>query len=52
MRTQCSDSAAANKGNDARKALTRSEIVTGVGGAAIVGGIVWLVIDRRHADVI
>jgi hypothetical protein len=43
---QPGDTTGIQDGNDARAALTRSGVITGIGGALIAGGVVWLVLDR------
>jgi hypothetical protein len=38
----------ANKGNDARKAVTASGVVTVAGGALLVGGVIWWYLDGNR----
>jgi hypothetical protein len=38
----------ANKGNDARKAVTASGVVTVAGGALLVGGVIWWYLDGKR----
>jgi tetratricopeptide (TPR) repeat protein len=40
----------ANKGNEARKALTASGFVTGVGVVLVAGGVIWWYLDGKRVD--
>jgi tetratricopeptide (TPR) repeat protein len=44
------DTQSISDGNVARKDLTRSVVITTVGGAAIVGGAIWWFLDKKATD--
>jgi tetratricopeptide (TPR) repeat protein len=49
-RGMCMNDQAVTDGNDARKALTTSGVVMGVGGLAVLGGFVWWWFDGQRVE--
>jgi tetratricopeptide (TPR) repeat protein len=49
-RVNCMDTSAVDDGNKARTDLTTSGVVAGVGVAAVVGGVIWWVVDKKRVD--
>ena len=47
-RDQCENQAAVDQGNEARKNLTTSGVIFGIGVAAVAGGAVWWFIDGKR----
>ncbi len=47
---KCVDMQSISDGNVARKDLTRSVVITTLGGAAIVGGAIWWFLDKKATD--
>jgi hypothetical protein len=49
-RVDCMDTTAVNDGNKARTDLTTSGVIAGVGVAAVVGGAIWWIVDKKRVD--
>jgi tetratricopeptide (TPR) repeat protein len=47
-RGMCFDNEAVKEGNDARNSMIASGVIAGIGAAAVVGGVIWVILDGRR----